>query len=327
MSADRCNGVQHNVYLRHAYKPDNVTGYSEYVRNLSWARNPSDVPRVAQRSETGRPFGNNSNERSNFSSNTRRSATPLGGDAQLSASNRSFGQSASGFGQSASNRSFGQSASGRSFGQSARAAAPKQSFAAKDQYSTAGYNPLHPHIHNVVNVNYTLNGSPRKFRPTMSSQSAQQRSTGPSAASPFPALNFSDQLPRTYRPVHTPGSARAGTPLSRSASESNADAYFQGGKLKTAVSVYDQALAERPNDIWVLTKRCAALCHTGAYQRAYADAQALCNIAPSAAARMRLNAIGKYMDSVWGRANACTGHETAHITLLQLVTPHTFKQW
>ena len=62
-------------------------------------------------------------------------------------------------------------------------------------------------------------------------------------------------------------------------------------------------------------------------QRAYADAQALCNIAPSAQARMRLNAIGKYLDQVWGRANACAGHETAHITLLQLVTPSTFKQW
>ena len=323
MSADRCNGVQHNIYIRHAYKPDNRMPYSEYVRNLSWARNPSDVPLVAQRSETGRPFGNNTNEKSNFGSTARRSATPLRRDAELNASGRSLGQSASG-------RSFGQSASGRSFGQSTRAAAPvgPQTFAAKDEYSSAAYNPLHPHIHNVVNVNYTLNGSPRKFRPTMTSQvQAQQRSTGPSAASPFPALNFSDQLPHTYRRVHTPGSARAGTPLSKSASESNADAFFQGGKIRTAVSVYDQALAERPNDIWVLTKRCAALCHTGAYQRAYADAQALCNIAPSAQARMRLNAIGKYLDQVWGRANACAGHETAHITLLQLVTPSTFKQW
>ena len=311
MSADRCNGVQHNVYLRHAYKPDNCTTYSEYMRNLSWARTPAGVPLVAQRSETGRPFGNNSREKSNFACNTRRSATPLGRDAELGASSRPFGLSAS----------------GRSFGQNTRAVAPTQSFAAKDDYSSAAYNPLHPHIHKVVNVNYTQNGSPRKFRPTLMSQQSQERSPTLSAASPFPALNFSDQLPRAPRRAHTPGSARATTPLSKSASESNADAFFQGGRLKTAVAVYDQALAERPNDIWVLTKRCAALCHTGAYQRAYADAQTLCNLAPSAQARMRLNAIRTYMDSVWGRANACTGHETAHITLLQLVTPSAFKQW
>ena len=222
------------------------------------------------------------------------------------------------------------SAGNRSFGHNKKpfASPLKESFASKELYSASSYDPLHPHVHKVVNTSYTRNGSPRKFRPTMAaSQASQMRSTGPSAASPFPTLNFSDQLPRTYRPVHTPGSARAGTPLSRSASESNADAFFQGGKLRTAVSVYDQALTETPNDIWVLTKRCAALCHTGAYQRAYADAQLLCTLAPSAQARMRLNAIGTYVDSVWGRANACAGHETAHITLLQLVTPHTFKQW
>lgn len=285
MSADRCNGVQHNVYLRQYYSPDNATPYSEYVRNLSWSSTPANVPRVAQRSESSRPFGNN---------------TPLGRVAQRSELNKSFGNT------------------------------PKPGFASRgQQYSAASlgrphsYDPLHPHIHNVVNTSYTRHGSPRKFRPTMSSSQAQQRSTGPSAASPFPALNLSDQLPRTYRPT----GGRGSTPLSRSASESNADAFFQGGKLRTAVSVYDQALTERPNDIWVLTKRCAALCHTGEYQRAYADAQLLCNIAPSAQARMRVNAIGKYMDSVWGRANATVGHETAHITLLQMVTPHTFKQW
>ena len=249
MSADRCNGVQHNVYLQHAYRPDNRTAYGDFQRDLSWASTPANVPRVAQRS------------------------TPFGG---------------------------------------------------------SGYDPLHPYMHKLNTISYTRHGSPRKFRPSTSSSALlqQQRSTGPSAESPFPSLNVSEQLQSTYSTFNSPmRTSRASMPLSRSASEKSADAFFQGGRLRTAVAGYDQSLREHPNDIWVLTKRCAALCHTGEYERAYADAELLCKLAPSAQARMRLNAIGKYQSSVWNRSNAAVGHETAHITLLQLVTPYAFKQW
>ena len=76
----------------------------------------------------------------------------------------------------------------------------------------------------------------------------------------------------------------------------------------------------------------AALCHVGQYARAHEDAEVLCRLMPSPQARMRLNAIKKYMATTGPTAfpptrYAATGHEGAHITLLQVVTPSVFKQW
>lgn len=264
MSSDRCSAVQHNLYLQHAYRPDNRTSYTDFVRNLSWASNPASVPGIAQRSDRV-------------------------------------------------------------------------------------YDPLHPLSHDPLTIAYStgfgeyIRNDPRKFRATSPRKSGLLRSTTapgplgyglvePSKGKPFgtPALAVTGMTKR-YTPTRETGGtgraiARASTPLAHSAAEGNADAFFAGGRLRTAVSVYDQALREQPDDVWVLTKRCAALCHVGEYEKALADAQQLNRLTPSPQSRMRVNAISRYIATTY-RSNAAAGHERAHITLLQLVTPPAFKQW
>lgn len=265
MSSDRCNGVQHNVYLQHSYRPDGSTPYADFGRNLSWASTPANVPGIAQRSD------------------------------RL-------------------------------------------------------YDPLHPLSHVPQTISYStgfgefVRNDPRKFRSISPRKSGLLRSSTasgslgygglvePSKGRPFgtPALEVTKTMKR-YTPTREIGGtsraiARASTPLAHSRSEGNADAFFAGGRLRTAVSIYDQALREQPDDVWVLTKRCAALCHVGDYEKAHADAQQLNRLTPSPQSRLRVNAISKYLATTY-RSNAAVGHERAHITLLQLVTPSAFKQW
>lgn len=207
----------------------------------------------------------------------------------------------------------------------AHAQASQASRAAKE------YTYQHPTWRNNLNtsISYTSHGNPFTNRHTILYPSLDSRSST-RARGTFPTLSVSERLQSTYRGPGSMSTTRLissasslGSPA-KSDMEAEGDGYFKVGKFSGALGKYDAALSVRPNDTALLAKRCAVLCHLGQYQRGLTDAHNICSYDGSAKALNRSKAIARYIKNA---DDGSTGFETAHITLLHLITPEGFKQW